>query len=400
MKRLCVFVLVAIVSGAWTHGVNNNAVPYEGLVASRARLLTNLDTTNKYIGGRYGLLSPQALTSVRLVIGNYYLFGDTGTGAPMTCTASVEYPAGTYKQETFSTSASATIANNTLVFGDYVTISAGIPANTQFWFWGFCNSTGGVVYFNGQNSFFGEATQASTTSFSDPTLTGIITNNQPTWGFPPVAVLGMTTNASVIVVGDSIGFGVQDIEDGSSTITGYDGKRGIITRSLGSVPFLNLSNASEIAQGWAISHPAKAQMAPKGSELIDEQGTNDIYVNNRTAAQVWSDKQAIWTLARPGQKIYASCLIPDTTSTDGFLTLANQTPVTGNTARVTFNTTGRSGVSGMTGFYDTCIALESSQNSGLTIVTPTPPYTTGIHPTVSGYALVPPSGAIGPVTNP
>lgn len=384
----------------------NSISPYEGLVASRARLLVALDTTNKQIMGRYGLISTQALTSVKLVVGNLMLTDpDAGTGANMTCTASIEYPAGTFTQQTWSSATSVIMADGTIAFGDYITIPGGIPANTTFWARLFCTSSGGVLYFNGQNSFFGEATNAAVSGLSDQTMGGTISNTQTGYGLPPIAVLGQTTNPSVVVVGDSIAYGVQDIEDGSSNINGYNGKKGIITRSLGSVPFLNLSNSSEVAQFWIARATARKLLIPKGSELIDELGTNDIYINGRSATQVISDKQGIAALARVGQKVYWTTLTPNDTDpgtpSAAFTTLGQQTPVTGDSVRVTFNGDLRAGgIAGMTGFYDITTVLESSLNSGLWVVTPTPPYTTGLHPTVSGYALVPPSGVIGPVTNP
>lgn len=399
---------LALSGGGWKKG-SAGAIPYEGLVASRARLLTTLDTTNKQIMGRYGLISTEALTSVKLVIGNLFLTDpDAGTGASMTCTASIEYPAGTFTQETWSSSTSVTMANATLAFGDTVTISGGIPANTIFWARQYCTSTGGVLYFPRQNSFFNEATNAAVSGVADQTMGGTISNTQPGYGLPPIAVLAQTINPSVIVVGDSIAYGVQDIEDGSANINGYNGKNGIITRSLGSVPFLNLSLSSEVAQFWLARATARQQMISKGSELIDELGTNDIYVDSQSAASVIGYKQGIWALARPGEKVYPTTLTPNAndpgTPQPAFTTLGQQTPVTGDAVRQTFNALIRGGVSGSTGYYDVTNALESSLNSGIWTVTPvspySAPYTTGLHPTVAGYAIVPLSGVIGPVTYP
>lgn len=373
---------------------------YEGLVASRARLHVANDTTNKQLMSRYGLISTEALTSIRFVFGNFTQNNgpDTGNGSASTITASVEYPAGTFTQLLFGGSTSGTMSSGGIVFSDYVSVS--IPANTIFWSRQFITNASGLVYCNWQNSFFGEATNGAVSGVSDQTMGGTITNSLPSACSPPLAVLGMTVNPSVIVVGDSIAFGAGGSgENGTNTIDGHNGKNGLITTSLGSIPFLNLATPAITADLWVSKAPSRGQFVSKGSHLVSQLGVNDL-TNGRTSAQIITDLQAIWALARAGQKIYQTTITPHTTSTDAWATTVNQTALNQAT-RATLNQTIRGGISGMTGFYDTASLLETAQDNDIWIVSPSPPYTTdGLHPNFAGYALVQASGIISPVVWP
>jgi hypothetical protein len=365
-------------------------------------MFDTLDTTNKNLMGRYAVISTEALTSVKLVLANFspsVSVTDTGSGAASTVTASIEYPAGTFTQVKFSAATSVSIADGNIAFSDYTTVS--IPANTTFWVRQFVTNANGVCYFSGQNSFFSEATNAAPSGLSDQTMSGTITNSLAV-GVPPLAVLGMTINPSVVIEGDSIGFGTNDIEDSSSTITGYNGKRGLITPSLGAIPFLNLSWPSKIAQFYTARSPARQQVLSKGSHLITQPVINDLDVNSRTPAQVVGDIQTIWSFARAGQKIFQMTCMPHAsdpgTPAAAFTTTGQQSPIN-LSGHAGFNQLVRAGIAGATGFYDVASVFENTQDSDI-IKPHMPAYTDGLHPTVTGYQLVPPSNVISPVTWP
>lgn len=385
-------------AGLHLHG--SNPTMYEGLVASRARMFTTNDTVNKQLMGRYGLISTEALTSVRFVFSNFTpdLGPDGNTPGITTITASVEYPAGIFTQLLFAGSATGSIPAGGIIFSDPLSVS--IPANTTFWSRQFHQNASGVHYCNFQNSFFGEATNGAASGISDQTMGGTITNSLSSACVPPLAVLQQTQNASVIVVGDSIAFGSGgNGETGGNTINGFNGKSGLITPSLGSIPFLNLAWPSITAQNWITDYTARRQMITFGSHLITELGINDL-INNRTSAQIVTDVQAIWAFARGGQKIYQTTITPNSSSTDAWATTVNQTALHQAT-RATLNQAIRAGISGATGFYNAASILETSQDSDIWIVAPSPPYTAdGIHPSGTGYALVLSSGIISPVAWP
>lgn len=376
--------------------------PYRGLVASRARMLTNTDTTNKQIMGSYGVISTEALTSIRVLSSNFFL-GDPDTGLGTAATISTGVQLGsTFWQANYSGSVNGTIPDADFLESDDTAVS--IPAFTPFSIRQFYRNSAGVMYFNGQNSFFGEATNAAISGLTDQTMGGTISNTQPTWGLPPLAVTAMTRNASAIPVGDSLAFGTNDIEDGSSTITGFNGKKGLITPSLGSVPFLNLAIPSETAQFWGSRATSRQKLIKYGSHLITQLGINDLDVNSRTPSQVKSDLQAIWAFARAGQKVYQTTITPhasDPNTPAAAFTTTGQQTATNLAGHAGMNQLIRGGITGMTGYYDTASVFENTQDSD--IWKPhTPAYcdTGGLHPVVAGYALVPPSGVISPVAWP
>jgi len=384
-------------AGLHLHGIGS---AYEGLVASRARMMTTNDTTNKQLMGRYGLISTEALTSIRFVFSNFTSNSgaDAGNGSASTITASIEYPAGIFTQLLFGGSTSGTMTSGGIIFSDYISIV--IPANTTFWSRQFITNSSGLVYCNWQNSFFGEATNGAVSGLSDQTMGGTITNSLSSACSPPLAVLGTTVNPSVIIVGDSIGRGDGgNGEDTSNTVTGHNGKSGLITPSLGSIPFLNLSWPSVTAQNWVTNAPSRKQLISQGSHLISELGVNDLS-NSRTSAQIITDLQAIWAFALGGQKIYQTTITPHSSSTDAWATIGNQTALNQAT-RATLNQAIRAVIFGAKGFYNTASILETAQDSDIWIASPAPPYTTdGLHPDAAGYSLVQSSGIISPVTWP
>lgn len=379
---------------------------YEGLVASRARMIVNApDVTNTFLMARSAHIATENLSSIRIAFPNFESrgSGDTGVGGSAAITASVEFPAGTFTQVLFSASASGTIANNSVLFSDFLVVS--IPSGSTFWVRTFWHSASGTLYNAWQNTFLGEATQLSTTSISDLTMGGTITNSGA-FSYPPIAILAQTRNPSVIIVGDSIDAGAFDVEDSSSSITGRNGKAGVISRSLGNIPFLNMAISGETASGFISNGGARLLLIQKGSHVASGHGTNDIFNNGASEATLITSLKSIWATTRFDQKVYQRTLIPRNNSSDAWATLVNQSQISApnNTTRIAFNTDLRGGViaaSNLKGFYDVASAIESSLNSGLWTVTPSPPYTSdGIHPNVAGNALVPPSGVISGITWP
>ena len=151
----------------------------------------------------------------------------------------------------------------------------------------------------------------------------------------------MTKNASVIIVGDLIAAGQGDTEDLSKTATGFDGKVGVIARSLGNVPFLNLAVSGENAYTWSTDATARNIIIQKGSHLISELGLSDVINHGRTVYQTIAALQSVYALAWTSQKIYQTTWMPHSSSTDGWATMANQKALD-NRAIAIFNAAARS----------------------------------------------------------
>jgi hypothetical protein len=367
-------------------------------------MCTFLDTTKTQANAQWACISTEPLTSVRLVLGNFLSNGISdasgGTGATSTETASIFYN-GTPSQATVSGSSTFTIASGALVFAD-CTVS--IPAFTPFLVKRNIQNPGGILYYPFQNSFFGEATEAATSGLTDKTMSGTISNtytagNPQLAGIPPLAVLGMSRKAAFIEVGDSQC--VRGVEDTSNTINGVNGKVGIITPSLGSVPFLSLSVAGETLSTWTTRATARGQMVSMGSHLALQLGVNDIGNLHNSVSQIISDAQLIAALARPSQHKIKTTITGHSSSTDGWLTVGNQNVSVGgvnlNATQAPLNQLIRAGLSGFTGVIDMASVFESSQDSGLW----KPGLTDdGLHPNGNGLALPVPSGVVGTILAP
>ena len=392
---------------AWTHG---SGAYYEGSVATRARQSRDqvLDTTDKWLMARSAHVATQNLTSIRIVFSNFKCDGsgtESGPGAASTIKAGVEY-SGSFVQVTFSSSATGTIPDGGILFSDYITVS--IPIGATFWVRSLVNNANSLYYNGWQNSYIGEATTLSATSLTDQTLGGTIVDSfGASW--PPLAILGQTNQASVIIVGDSIGYGTLDPENSNNNdVTAFSGKIGIIARSLGNIPFINLAAGGMTANAWLSRAPARSQLIQKGSHILSNMGINDM-LQGRTTSQWSADMTTLFGYGASWQKKYQTTLTPVTTDpgtpSAAWTTLTQQTVTSSD--RVNCNTAIRAGLSFVNGYFEVADVVESARNSGKWTVTPSPPYTgDGTHPGVNntsnlaGYGLVQSSGVITGITWP
>jgi hypothetical protein len=365
-----------------------NRAAHEGFVASRCRDRATADVTNGFVMARSAHIASEALTSVKTIFNNEASSGTT------TITQSIEYPAGTFTQILFNGSATGTIRTQNQIVSDYATVS--VPSGATFWVRTFWQNTGNASYYNTwQNTFLGEATQLSTTSISDLTMSGTVTNSGA-FSMPPAAIIGVTTNKSVVLVGDSICAGTADVEDTSNSATGRNGVVGYLARSVNAqgIPFINTGRSASQAN-FTVGKIARAF----GSALICEYGVNDFFTGAITSAALITRLHGILDLRRPGQKAYQTTITPETTSTDSWATTGNQTLVNGtqDTQRQTFNTAIRGSTTGLTtltGFIDAAGTFESG-STGKWIVSPTPPYTVdGVHPNQAGHTLAVSAGIV------
>jgi hypothetical protein len=97
-------------SNAWIHG---SSLLYTGQLATRSFVPQINSTSNKQMMSRSRHISRTTITSLAIVVANWYVSHSTlievANGGPATITASVEYPAGTFTQIKFGGSASGTL---------------------------------------------------------------------------------------------------------------------------------------------------------------------------------------------------------------------------------------------------------------------------------------------------
>jgi lysophospholipase L1-like esterase len=245
------------------------------------------------------------------------------------------------------------------------------------------------------------------TDLTQSTTQVVGTYNRP---YAPAAILAdyvPSTTPRVAVVGDSIAAGQGDTTRG-----------GFILRALSAVlPYVRVAVDGARVQHFVDPNLGRRRLnVTRGCNVaITEFATNDIFTDARTLAQIQADSLTLWTaLNGRGMKVFQTTLLPQSSTTDAYATLANQTTRTGNTTRVSFNNWVRAGapinattkvavavgtggalLAGQTGhplqsYFETADIAESSRDSGLWIVTGAANYATtdGTHPSAAVHALL------------
>ncbi len=221
---------------------------------------------------------------------------------------------------------------------------------------------------------------------------------------------------SWVAVGDSLTSG-----QGDSSVY----RSSWFTRAINqTAPAMRLSGPSDTAQQYALGRRARSlQFATYATHAVIFIGSNDLFVVGRTLAQTQADLISgiaipLWKM---GKTVYLATILPRTNSTDSWATLANQTTLSAESSRVSFNTWVRAGapldpttlapvavgtpgaiVAGSashpaTGYIETANTVESSQDSGKWAVNGTANYLTadGAHATPTAAQLI--SAALSPL---
>lgn len=333
-------------------------------------------------------------TDLRLVFQNFApvmaSHVDTDGTATLTVPASLEV-GGVIYRVTFGGAAAATVAPGGWAISDPlgVEVSAGDIVYSRVFH-------DGTVRYRNRNTgaASGNGGFVATTDLTAPGSAAIADSFTP--GYAPAALLGTPTKATPVVagVGDSIMDGVGDgtqptLAMSGNTPTGQRG--GFVARALsGVLPHVNLALSGDTAQAFAATAGHVRRAAALGvvgvTHAVDDFGTNDLTAG-RSLAQIQADKLTIWRLlARRGIKVYATSLLPRTSSTDNFGSLGGQTVTAYEATRVGVNDWLRAGapiVNGaavavgtagallagqaghpLTGYFETADRVESARNSG------------------------------------
>lgn len=344
-----------------------------------------------------------AATDLRLTYVNWFASStstnpsDSDNIADLVVNASIEY-AGTIYRVTFGGQTTATISPGG--FRQSEPLGLDLPAGALIYVRTF--TSGSSWHANRTAYIAGAGGWTVTTDLTAPGSGAIPDNTSFTVLLGPDTVHGTplsTVQPSVFVIGDSLAFGSGDgpstWNNGKNTVNPKVGSPGFIGRACDTAGIGYLSIASPGDSGYSFltanGHVRRMILATAAATAICEYGRNDI-TNSRTQAQVQADLLAIWgMLTGRGLRTFQTTITPKTTSTDGWLTTANQTLFNAGqeTIRTTVNdwirdgaptlsgvavTTGssaagtlRAGQSGhpLYGYFETADAVESSRNSGL-----------------------------------
>ena len=378
--------------------------PYTGLVATRCLAPISRNGTYKQLMARSPHYSRTAITSLQIVIPNWYVnpastHAELGAGADATVTASIEYPAGTFTQILFSGAAAGTVPNIGQLLSDVCTVT--IPDNTLFWvriFWD-CPGSGGVLTVGHDldgASRPGCGLEVAVSGLTDKTMSGTVAGADNE--FSPVAIIGTTTKRSVVIVGDSIGLG-----DTTREVVGdISGDFGVVARSIGpNYAYASYCQNGDQGEDFIASHTNRVALFPYASDLICEYGNNDVWTNSAAVATVQTILQTIWaymTDLGPEKKAHQITITTRTTSSDNFATAGNQTSVSAPNEgrRITLNAWLRTIPAGLTGCCDITTVLETGLGTGLWITDGgANTYTLdGTHPNTASSILVRDSGVV------
>lgn len=344
--------------------------PYLGNVATRVDLPNQLGTTTPYANIKRGHYARDNITSLQLVIPNFYVkasaaTGEIATGADATVAASVEYPIGTRTQVLFSTSTTGTITSGSFLISDAVSVT--IPRDELFYVYIFWNCSAGLPYraysANKPGVFGTDRYEYSTGVLADKTMSGTITQTSPTATntFGCCAILAQTRRPSIMILGDSRTLGTQDVNDSS-------GDLGTVARSIGpTLPYANYGISSLSAAGWNNSHANQLLLKQYFTHVINTMSGNDIY--GGASAATTRTRLETMNANFTGMPLYVSTCEAETTSTDSWTTTANQTVIgaaTSNVQRLAFNALVRAGsIAGSVGYFEIADQVESARDSSL-----------------------------------
>lgn len=364
--------------------------PYLGLVGSRTGIPDTSVANAQPWMVRFGFYARDAITALKCCWSNWY--GDEqDPGGTMTLTASVEYPAGTFTQLQFSGSATGVTATKTNIWTDMVTIPGGIPEGALAWIR--FRRTCSVNYVGASNSkvnvAMGDMTEQNG---ADTTMGGTITPTG-TGLLTPSAIVGLTTKRTLAVIGDSIQAGQGD--DATTPPVHY----GTVLHALGmTYANTNLGLPGRKASGFLATHALRDDILQYASDIVNAYGVNDIFVDHVSAATLETTQAAIRALY-PSKRYFLTTLTPETTSTDSFKALSDQTARVDDPARVTYNANRLAAPTslGATGVLNCAAVLESGSTSKWKVDGTAFKYTVdGTHPSAFGYALFDTSGLVLP----
>jgi len=358
-----------------TQGFNTalkGRVPLARMAAARGRMLADglnnitAASGNNSLNSRASYYSPRdaALTDIVLSFAGFYN-AQPEANFPLTYTAyaSIEYPAGTFTVVRFAGATSQTVTPGYVTYYSDPT-PVRIPANTQFWVKVYLSWTGGATDFPltsvGVTALNGDWTNVGTGLTNQTTS---VTTYSSTYA-APTFVRGMGVTCGVFgrlsasipvlgIIGDSIDQGSGGTDTADATYGGISWERGF--RNV--VPLLNVARQAETAANfWTRPNGRLSLLADACTHVMIGYGRNDLNAGTAVATfQADIIKIVDYFLSR-GVKVFLRTITPQTTSTDGWITTANQTVAnaTYEARRLTYNQNIRDnwGAWGLSGYFD------------------------------------------------
>lgn len=197
----------------------------------------------------------------------------------------------------------------------------------------------------------------------DGSVAGTVTKS-----YGPALITGIPTvpiDSPIIgIIGDSNTVGYNDLGLGTDAY-------GYVRRALdGKLSYVNCSYSGVGASNSNTEQKLRQRIAMADSLQIDDWylalGGNDSYSTPEQRATLQANLVTIANLLlQRGKRVWCHTLRPETTSTDGWATTANQTPAAEEAGRVAMNAWFRSVPAPFSGVFDVADAVETARNSGI-----------------------------------
>lgn len=330
-------------------------------------------------------------TSLQIAYANWVVGASSEAlaGGVLTVEASIEYPAGTYTRVLWSGANSCAIGDGAAgALSDAVAVT--IPRGAKFWVRTFASNPAGVPFYawpTGVPASARLANEFAASGLTNKVMSGTITPSSSIAVYPAL-IVAQHTRPACFFIGDSIAAGYIDTQDDESLDLGTVARCVAPHFALTGAPFSGTTTAQFIAN----STRRRAMVMPYVTHVVSEYGTNDLV--GSTASVVIPRLLQLPGLF-PGKKMIQTTILPRSSSTDAWATVANQTAIN-LTELTTLNMTIRSGLAGFENHIDVCAAVESSIDSGKFRVDLGVPSSDGIHPYLCLNAQIRRSGVFSP----
>lgn len=327
------------------------ATAYLGAVANHSNLPLATAASNTLANTRSVHIAEDKLSGPQLLLPGWYAdsSGEHSAAQAITYTASIEYPLGTFTRITFGGAVAGTVQPGGTLLSDAAPATLTVPKGARFWVRLFMQAPGGIIFTNVSGGNIIDGYEFGT-SLTDKTMGGTVAASNKSYYLVPLAILGMTRQPSICLVGDSRFQGRNDIT------TEGNGDVGEGARAVGKMAgYINMGVPSDVAGATSFAH--RAALGAYCTHVIVNYGINNLG-GSQTDVQTLAALQVTYAYFA-GKLIFQTTLPPVTTSSDSWKTVANQTKSTWDSYRVSVNTAIRAGTANVVGVFDTAAAVET-----------------------------------------
>jgi hypothetical protein len=299
--------------------------PYLGVVATRGAFPNQLDAAHgTAMMSRSFHRTMVGVSGLQIVIPNFWVNGAAGETAPgqaATVTASIEYPAGVFSQIKFAGATSGSVLNNSTLLSDVVPVT--IPAKTGFWVRIFFNPGVASLPFKSDGlkaTVLGDA--QTITGATDQTLSGtVVDGGGANFWFGPAAIIGVTSQPSFLLAGDS------RVANSHDSVNDNTGDMGLLARTVGAkYGYINGGTSADTINAWAGGLATnRIALASWVSHVVCQLGLNDVGAGSLIETTK-SNYLRFHNLLPPTCKFILSTIPANSASSDSWATISGQKP--------------------------------------------------------------------------